>query len=64
MGNNEYIYVNLVELMKVIDKLKKQGLNPEMLKITLWHGVWRVEILENGEEIGEMDRKFVEQDWQ
>ena len=63
MSIYQYIYVDLIQLIELINKLKKQGYNPEKLKITIWHGVWRVEILENNEQISEMDTKYVEQEW-
>ena len=64
MSINQYIYVDLIQLIELINKLKKQGHNPDKLKITLWHGVYRVEILENDEQLTEMDTKYVEQEWE
>lgn len=63
MSINQYIHVNLIQLMELLDKLKKQGHHPDKLKITLWHGVYRVEILENNEQISEMNKEYVENEW-
>ena len=63
MGNNQYVFIDLIQLMKSLDELKKQGCNPDKLKITIWHGVYRIEILENDVRISEMDAKYADTEW-
>ncbi len=61
---DEYIYVNLIPLIKIIDDLKSKGYNPDKLKISIWHGVYMVQITQDGQHLEYMNRHEVKQEWE